>query len=372
MNHRLLGGASVALCSLALAALPACAPPAEETAPADGSGEASTAPLAETVTLVTTEFRDQIELNGETVPVRTAMVSSELAGRVTRFSLEEGEDVDAGDLVMRVSTTTLGPQREQLLTTLSQLERDIARQEQLIERGLGTEAELQRLRTEATLTSQRVDEIDTRVGTARTLAPIGGVVVDTMIEPGEFVGPGTPVARIVDIDTLHVVVGLPEHEISYVEEGMEVTVRINALDLEVPGTLTEIALEADRASRAFPLEITIDNQDRRLRAGMRATVSIPREDHPNALLIPRDAIMQGLEGEEVFVHEDGLARLRAIDVGPGRGGYTMVTSGLDVGDELVIRGQMLLVNGEEIRTVNEGDCCADQFRRYLDGASSTR
>lgn len=357
-------------CGVLATALLACdAPPAEQAATPSAPVEAPL-PLAETVLLNTTPFRDVIALNGETMPVRQAMVSSEMAGRVSRFLLEEGQAIEAGTLVMRVSTTMLGPEREQLETMRAQLDVDIARQEQLIERGLGTTADLQRLQTEAQLTRQRIAAIDTQVGTARTTAPIDGVVVQTMIEEGEFVGPGTPVARIIDIDTLHVMVGLPEHEIRYVREGMTIDVHVAALDVQVTGTLTDIGLEADRASRAFPLEITIDNTDRALRAGMRATVLIPRAEHDSALLIPRDAILQGIDGEEAFVFEDGRAVLRALETGAGRGGYVMVTDGLAAGERLVVRGQQLLVTGEPIESVDQGACCAEQFERYLAGPTN--
>lgn len=356
-------------CGVLATTLLACEAPAPEdaTGAAEAAPTEAPLPLAETVVLNTTPFRDVISLNGETVPVRQAMVSSEMSGRVSRFLLEEGQRVEEGALVMRVSTTMLAPQREQLETTLAQLAIDIARQEQLIERGLGTTSDLQRLQTEAQLTRQQIGQIDTQVGTARTTAPIDGVVVQTMVEEGEFVGPGTPVARIIDIDTLHVMVGLPEHEIRYVREGMEIDIHISALDIDVRGTLTEIGLEADRASRAFPLEITIDNSDGALRAGMRATALIPRADHEQALLIPRDAIMQGIDGQEAFVFEDGKAMLRTLETGAGRGGYLMVTSGLAAGERLIVRGQQLLVTGEPIEGIDQGACCAEQYQRYLDG-----
>ena len=144
-------------CGVLATPLLACdAPPAEQAATPSAPVEAPL-PLAETVLLNTTPFRDVIALNGETMPVRQAMVSSEMAGRVSRFLLEEGQAIEAGTLVMRVSTTMLGPEREQLETMRAQLDVDIARQEQLIERGLGTTADLQRLQTEAQLTQQRIE-----------------------------------------------------------------------------------------------------------------------------------------------------------------------------------------------------------------------
>ncbi|MFT5993215.1 MAG: membrane fusion protein (multidrug efflux system) [Flavobacteriales bacterium] len=345
-----------------------CQSPSDEGADsAEGSGSetAHEHALVETIVLNTGPFRDTIPLNGETLPIRSATVSSEMAGRISRFPLVEGERVAEGDDALRVSTTTYGPQRDQLQTSLAQLQRDVTRQEELIQAGLGTNADLQRVQTEARLTEQRIAAINTVVGTARTRVPIDGIVVDTFVEVGEYVGPGTPVARIIEISTLLVIVGLPESELSFVREGMEIAVYIPALDHRTTGRLTEIALEAESASRAFPLEIEIDNNAGLLRAGMRARVEIPRRDIAEALLIPRDAIVQGLESEEVFVVEDHRAVVREIDVIGGTGTYAVVASGLSPGMSLIVRGHQLLVDGEQVREIEQGPCCAGQFAEYL-------
>ena len=348
----------------------ACAgPPAEEPAQPAAPTPAPVADgaLVETVTLETASFADMIVLSGETEPVRSATVSSELPGRITGFTLEDGDAVEEGQLVLRVSTNSYGPQRAQLETNERQLERDIARQQQLIERGLGTTADLQALETQLELTRERIEEIDVVVRSARTLAPIDGTVVQTYVEAGEYIGPGAPAARIIDTSTIVVRVGLPEREIAYVREGMEIDVTIEALDLGVQGTLTQIGLEADRNNRTFPVEVQVDNADGRLRSGMRASVRIPRRSFEAALLVPRDAVMQGLGGQEVFVAAEGAAQLRTIETGPGRAGYTVVLDGLSAGDTLVVRGQQLLVDGETVRTVDRGACCGEAFRRAIEG-----
>lgn len=348
-----------------------CAPPPSTDGSAEASGEAAPAEeshaLVEVVSLETSSFSDVIQLTGETEPIRQAVVASEMPGRITGFTLEDGDEVEEGDLVLRVGTSTYGPQRDQLQTSEAQLVRDIDRQRRLIERGLGTEAELQALETQLALTRDRVREIDVVVRTARTLAPIDGTVVQTYVEAGEYIGPGSPAARIIDTSTIVVRVGLPEREIAFVHEGMEIAVTIDALGENVTGTLAEIGLEANINNRTFPLEIHVDNASGALRSGMRATVRIPRRAFEAALLIPRDAVMQGIDGQEVFVHAGGVAELRAIETGPGRAGYTVVLGGLTAGEELVVRGQQLLVDGEAVRTIERGPCCAEAYRRAVEG-----
>ena len=108
---------------------------------------------------------------------------------------------------------------------------------------------------DAALTTQRaaleaaIDEIRVNMREARTRAPITGTVVETHFEEGEFVGPGTPVARVIDIDKLIVEVGVPERDIVFLHEDMPVTVRIEASGEILPARISQIALEGNTANR---------------------------------------------------------------------------------------------------------------------------
>lgn len=347
-------------------ALVACSPP-EEASEEAAEPEQPPATLVETVSLQTTSFRETIELTGETTPIRTAVIASQIAGRITTLDVEEGATVTAGQRVLRVDTGTAAAQREQLETQAEGLDRDIRRARSLIDRGIGTQTDLDALETQRALVGDQIAAIDVSIRQGRGEAPISGIVVEKAAEEGEFASPGQPLARIVDISTIEVMVGLPEHQIRYVREGMTVPVHILATDTHYTGTLTRIGVEADPASRTFPLEIQIANDDGELRAGMRARVVLEKRDIQDAIVIPRDAVVQGLEGPEVLVDEGGLVAAHEVELGPGRGGYVVIEDGLQLGDSLIVRGHRMLVPGERIRTVDVGECCAEQLGRFLEG-----
>lgn len=347
-------------------ALVACSPP-EDTATEAAEPEQAPATLVETVSLETTSFRETIELTGETAPIRSAVIASQIAGRITTLDVEEGATVTAGQRVLRVDTGTAGAQREQLETQAEGLDRDIRRARSLIDRGIGTQTDLDALETQRALVGDQIAAIDVSIRQGRGEAPISGIVVEKAAEEGEFASPGQPLARIVDVSTIEVMVGLPEHQIRYVREGMTVPVHILATDSHYEGTLTRIGVEADPASRTFPLEIQIANDDGQLRAGMRARVVLEKRDIQDAVVIPRDAVVQGLEGPEVLVDEGGVVGAREVEMGPGRGGYVVIQHGLLPGDSLIVRGHRMLVPGERIRTVDVGVCCAEQLGRFLEG-----
>lgn len=365
---------SVYLVTSLVLALAACTPPA--VTGEGSSAEASAAPqrvieptLIETVELGTTTFSESIELVGETEPLREANLSAEMPGRIIRLDVAEGQEVTAGQTVLRLDTSTQSASIGQIEAQLRQVEADIERNERLLERGIGTAATVEQLQTQRDVLNENISQIRTGVRQGTTSSPITGLVVDTMAEEGEYASPGQPLARIIDISSLIVRVGLPEREITYVSEGMPITVRIEATGEVLEGRLTRIAAEANRNSRTFPLEITIDNGNRRLRAGMRASVLIPKRQITSAVVVPRDAILQGINAPEAYVYDGSGVEVRELTLGPGRGGFVVVESGLNAGEAMVVRGHRGLVPGESVRANALGDCCAEQFAEFLGEAT---
>jgi RND family efflux transporter MFP subunit len=350
----------------------ACGPSAdaagEGSAAAPPATPAAEATLIETVVLGTMPFQETIELVGETEPVRSAMLSAEIPGRIVRLDLTEGQDVRAGAIALRVDTTTQTASIGPLQAQIAQVEADLERNRRLLERGLGTAAVVEQLENQLVVLQANITQIRSGVRQGTTAVPISGVVTDVYAEPGEYAGPGAPVARIIDVSRIRVRVGLPERDIAHVEQGMTVDVRIEATGTRVQGTLTRIGLEANLSNRTFPLEITVDNADQVLRAGLRARVSIPRQQRDSALVIPRDAVLQGLVSPEAMVLNEGQVEVRALTLGPGRGGFVVVEEGLRPGDLLVVRGHRGLVPGEAVRDSPQGPCCQAQFDRFVRGA----
>lgn len=357
--------------ALLCVALVACAPPASEDA-GEGSGEAveDERPIVEAVTLDTTQFEEFIELVGETSAVRAASVTPATPGRILSLDLVEGEPIEEGTTVLRVDASVDAAQVDQLRAQLRAVETEIERAERLVSRGIGTQAELDGLESQRDVLEQSIRQVRTGIGLSTTRAPISGIVVQTMAEPGEYASPGQPVARILDLDTIVVEVGLPERDIAYVREGMPVDVRIEATGRWLQGTLERIGEEANRSNRRFPLEIHLDNADGAIRAGMRARAVIPRASYDGVVVVPRDAVLQGLDGEEVFVvGEDGsgetVAERRRLHTRADRAGYVLVHDGVSAGDRLVVRGHRGVVDTEPIRVIDAGVCCDERFSRQL-------
>ena len=350
------------ICFFSVLVFVACKSPEESGGEGTGDGTGASAEVfVETVTLNSTDFREVIELTGETEAIRMAGVSPQMPGQITHFEIEVGDEVTEGDTVLRVDTRAQRSQVGGLEVQVRQLEADIERTQRLIDQGLANEMTLEQLTTQRDALLEGINSIDVAVGLGRTRAPISGVVIETLAEEGEFGAPGFPVARIADMSTIVVRVGLPERDIRYVREGMAVDVNFEALDVNRPGIVHRIGLEANPGNRTFPVEVHVENTLRDLRIGLRATATLTKRELHEVVVIPRDVLIRAVDGQEVFVVEDGIARSRPVQLGPGRGRHVVALSGLAPGDQLVTRGQRGLLDGRPVTATATGDCCREQL-----------
>lgn len=351
------------LCAAALCSVVGCQSKDDASAGAEDAEETQRV-VVEAVNLQATDFIVELSLSGATEPIRSATISSEIGGRIVRLKLDEGTTVEEGETVVRVDASQQSAQAAQLRAQREQLDSDVARTERLLERGLGTAAELEQLRAQRESVSQQLRGVYIGVGNATTSAPFTGQVVSKNAELGEFASSGTALGRIIDISSVKVLVDLPAREIGVVFEGQAAIVEIPSLGQTFEGTIRRISAEADERSRTFQVEVVIENGDGRLRSGMRARVRIQKNHLENVVVAPLDSLLQGVNGSEAVIVRDGKAHVVTAQIGPTRGSYGVITEGLAAGDQLIIHGQTDLVNDEPVDAVIIGDCCKSQIESY--------
>jgi membrane fusion protein, multidrug efflux system len=363
--------------------------PAEKTAEADARRA-----LVETIKLEKVSLREVLRLQGETESLRAANLSPLLPGQLLYMPLEEGDEIIAPDsltpaqvealraqgkqvflttdVVLRTDVRGQRAQQQQLRAQREQARRDADRTRKLIEKGLGTDANLEQLVTQQQVMKASMDQLQVSIDQAEVKAPISGVVVDKFLEPMEMGSPGVPVVRLIDVSTIVVKVGLPERFIGLAREGMTLPVVIEATGEVYQASLKRIGVQANVKNRTFPLEFHIPNQDRSLRAGMRATVQLDKALLRDVIAIPRDAILPAIGGNEVMIAHDGVAVAKRVTLGAGFRDYIVVTDGLNANDALIVRGHRALVQGEPIEVTSGGVCCSDALASFrLDNAGAT-
>ena len=174
-----------------------------------------------------------------------------------------------------------------------------------------------------------------------------------MVEPGMVVAPGTGLFEIVNINSLKLSVLVDESQIGKIQLGQEVPIKVNVLPEDsFVGRITFIAPKSD-ASLNFPVEIEVQNRGN-LKAGMYATATFKTNngaETQNMLTVPAEAFVNGVSSGQLFVVQNGVAKLIKVTVGKVYGDKVQVLSGLNGGEQVVTSGQINLDNGSKVNII---------------------
>lgn len=335
-----------------------------------------------------------LDATGYVVARRIATVSAKITGRVREVLIEEGQKVEAGQVMATLDPIDADAQRSlanaQLGAARSQAEGVQARlveaeanakrlssmvQRQLVSRSQYDQAVAQRdsLRAEL-LTAQRNAKVaadslriaDIGVDNTIVRAPFAGVVTAKAAQPGEIVSPlsagggftRTGIGTIVDMDSLEVEVDVGEAYIGRVQPKMPVEATLNAYpDWKIPAEVIAIIPAADRGKATVKVRIAIKQKDPRIVPDMGVKVSFLETAKPAAAQQPQGvrvasgAIAQR-EGKDVafVVNDKGDAVEQAeVKLGRAMGDDRQVVSGLSPGETVVLDPPPAMKDGDKIR-----------------------
>jgi RND family efflux transporter MFP subunit len=168
-------------------------------------------------------------------------------------------------------------------------------------------------------------------------APFPGYITNRPTAVGEFVTTATSVATIVRTNPMKIQIQIGEADVPLVSVGSGVSLQVDAYrGRTFSGTVSAINPAIDPASRSAVVEALIENGDNALRAGMFATVRINKNGQTNAIYVPKAAVYNDptTQSYRVFVIQDGVAKLKVVQLGIEEGDSTQILSGLDA-DQVV-------------------------------------
>jgi multidrug efflux system membrane fusion protein len=217
-----------------------------------------------------------IAVNGKTAPARVVELSAETDGRVEFVDAARGANVERGGLIVKLDERDRKARLAQAQATVKQREVEYEGRLKLQSASYVSEAQLQEAvaQLEAAKTELRRAQLDLDYMLVR--APFDGALQSRVVEIGDFLKIGDPIATFVDNRMIIVAASLSEFDARYVTVGQTATARL-ATGEQVRGKIRYVAPVADEATRTFAVELEVDNQDGALRAGGTAELYIPAE-----------------------------------------------------------------------------------------------
>jgi len=345
---------------LVAVSLTACGTDAEAEGPAPAEGQALGRVInVETSTLEPGDFTEVIRLTGTVEANRDVTVAAEESGVVRALLVEKGTAVREGQPILKIDDRLLASQVEEARARADLASETWTRRKRLWEEdGIGTELAYLEARFASEQAVANLALLQERLDRTTVTAPVEGVLDDRFVEVGTMVSPGTPVARILDLDPVKVTAGVPERYATDVRPGTRATVTFDVLgDSEREGAISYVGAAVNPDNRTFPVEFTLPNPGRTIKPEMVAQVSVVRRELENVIVVPQEALIRVEGGFVVFVivTRDGqdVAEARPVQTGPSQRNRVVVTEGLEGGERLVVVGQQTVAAEDVVRVVVE-------------------
>ena len=205
----------------------------------------------------------------------------------------------------------------------------------------------------------QIAEIENTRQILRTLpvvAPLSGFVIEKNVVAGQMVDAGIRLYRIADLGIVWVLAQVYEQDLSFVQLGQEVVVKVASLpDREFRGRVTFIYPTVDEKTRTAKVRLEFENPGYFLKPGMFVSAQLHAELEGSAVLVPDSAVLRSGAKNTVFVALDG-GKFEARDVALGlesENSLIQVTSGLSAGERVVTSGQFLLDSESQLREAIE-------------------
>ncbi len=305
-------------------------------------------------------------LLGSTEPRRRSVVAAAIDGYVIGYPASEGKWVKEGEVLALLRDDVLRwelKEAEAHLEETRELHRrarlDLERIQKLVEKDAKTQKELDWAVAEERTQSLKIPQIEARLeilksdlAKKKVVAPFDGQVVREATQIGEYLPRGGAVAHLVDLSSVFVRVNVPERYLRFAVEGQKVKVLVPATKTaQFEGLVASIAGEGDAGARTFPVRVEVQNSGE-LKAGMSARVELRTGEPQKALVIPKDALLQQGDQEFVLVVKNGAAERRLVKTGEASGDRIAVTSGLEAGEQVIVKGNERIQPGMPVRLVS--------------------
>ncbi len=324
---------------------------------------------------------EYVTVVGNLIGNATVDIVPRVAGRLDSITAKLGDRVSRGQQIAKIEDRELQQQVKQVEqnvlvnnATVTQRESDLQlrkttldRQKELLSRGLATRqtiedaeaahnsavAAVELAKAQLGQTQARLDELKITLSNTNIVSPVDGFIGRRNLDQGAFAGANTAIVSVVDIATVRLISNLVEKDFKRVNAGVTALIEVDAFPGEqFTGTVSRVAPVFDSATRTASMEIEVPNPGYRLKPGMFARVKLTVEVRPDALTVPRNAVVDSEGQRGVFLVDGQSAKFQPVTTGLQDNERIEILSGLTEGTRVITTGALALRSGDRITPMN--------------------
>ena len=284
---------------------------------------------------------DEIRISGSLLPDEEVDLSFETSGKIVEINFEEGSAVKKGQLLAKVNDRQLQAQLQRLVSQLKLAEDRVFRQNALLERDAVSKEAYEQVKTELATLNADIDIVKANIALTELRAPFDGVIGLRQVSVGAYASPSTIVAKLTKISPLKVEFAVPERYAGQVKKGANLTFhlegQLDGFDAKVYATESKISEMHSLTIRAL-----YPNNNGTVLPGRYVSVHLKKEEIPNAIAVPSEAIVPEMGKDKIYLYRNGKAQPVEISTGIRTEAEVQVLRGLQVGDTIITSGTLQL------------------------------
>jgi RND family efflux transporter MFP subunit len=328
----------------------------KEIAKADTSFKLETkSKLVEVAAIKKQDFKHYIEVQGSVDAEENVTALSQQPGIVTAIYVKVGDHVTKGQILgLTATTSAVEDQLQAAQTNLTLANTAYEKQKTLWDQKIGSEIQYLQAKAQSESAQKNIDALKQQLEMTKIVAPINGTVDAVNLRIGDMAAPSQmmPGIRIINDQKLKVKAKLADSDYGKIKEGDKAHIEFPDINRTIDVPVTYVSGTIDPRSRTFVLEAKLDNYKNEYAANLIAKLKINDATFKNVLVVPSNVIQKSAAGNYVLTAEnkDGVkvAAKKLVQVGDEYDGQTIITSGLNEGDQIITFGYTEVVDGQRI------------------------
>lgn len=319
----------------------------------------------EVMTVGKSAIADEFTYTGRAAAAKTVAVIPTVPGKVMNYFYDVGDNVKEGTVLFTVDSTDLNNNLRSLQANykvaelgMNNAKTTFENNKLLFDEGIISETEYDQVKyayesAQAQLEAIQVqmDTVNKSISDCSVKAPLTGVVTARNVERGGTAGQ-TAAYEVMDISKIKVEVGVSEQTINTVKVGDKVEVLMTSISAEpLTGTVATTSPAVGQTG-TYSVTVEMDNKDGKIKAGMMAEVRFTAESAEDAIVLPRNTVIEKDDETYVYIVEGDKAKKVNVTIGIDTGENIEIVSGLKNGDTVVTKGQTYISDGETVTVSN--------------------
>jgi membrane fusion protein (multidrug efflux system) len=301
------------------------------------------------------EFIESVEAVGTARANEQVIITSKYSDLVEAVYFEDGQQVNAGDVLVTLNNKEERAKVNELLANLSESKAHLERLSELLASRSTSKSMVEQQQAKTKAIEAQLVSARAKVNDLIIRAPFKGTLGFREVSKGAYVSAGNSITSLDDVSMIKVDFHLPERLLTHIHVGQQLSAaNIAYRNKNFAGEITAIDSRIDSSTRTIKVRAIINNQALKLHPGMLLNISVLL-DVENILQLPESSIIPIENKHYVFTEIENKAVRKTITIGRRGRGLVEVVSGLVEGEQVVIEGALKLREGVDVNILSEGD-----------------